>query len=142
MECTRNESVDDRSRSLESRGGGRADMPAACRKRGHRSTGHSLSPRSPVICCPAHSRTRTGTPFTPTLHYTTLHRCACTCHHLLPHRNAPQTYIFFTGVELVESLRFWTCELVFQNVMVMIISVLHLRYPVGGEGEGLQISKI
>lgn len=33
------------------------------------------------------------------------------------------------------------CELVSQNVMVMIISVLHLRYPVGGEGEGLQISK-
>lgn len=75
------------------------------------------------------------------LMYSTLHRCACTCHHLLPHRNAPQTYIFFTGVESVEPLRFQTCELVSQNVMVMILSVLHLRYPVGGEGEGLQISK-
>lgn len=72
----------------------------------------------------------------------TLHRCACTCHHLLPLRNAPQTYNFFTGVESVESLRFKTCELVSQNVMVMIISVLHLRYPVGCEGEGLKISKI
>lgn len=73
--------------------------------------------------------------------YCTLHNTTPVSVHLSPPSSAPQTCIFFTGVESVESLRFKTCELVSQNVMVMIISVLHLRYPVGREGGGCKFPK-